>query len=38
LKNGDFADENSAITESDIEEAFKWLVTELKNLMFWCIW
>ena len=28
---GDFADENSAITESDIEETFKRLVTELKT-------
>ncbi|QHN95724.1 hypothetical protein HN51_043659 [Arachis hypogaea] len=31
LKKGDFADENSAITESDIEETFKRLVTELKK-------
>ncbi|AES67375.1 putative phosphoenolpyruvate carboxylase [Medicago truncatula] len=31
LKKGDFADENSAITESDIEETFKKLVTELKK-------
>ncbi|RYR37693.1 hypothetical protein Ahy_A09g042565 [Arachis hypogaea] len=31
LKMGDFADENSAITESDIEETFKRLVTELKK-------
>ncbi|XLU65566.1 hypothetical protein S245_024775 [Arachis hypogaea] len=31
LKMGDFADENSAITESDIEETFKRLVTDLKK-------
>ncbi|CAI8592526.1 unnamed protein product [Vicia faba] len=31
LKKGDFGDENSAITESDIEETFKRLVTELKK-------
>ncbi|KAF1897007.1 hypothetical protein Lal_00034709 [Lupinus albus] len=31
LKKGDFADENSAITESDIEETFKRLVNELKK-------
>ncbi|RYR22639.1 hypothetical protein Ahy_B03g067948 [Arachis hypogaea] len=31
LKKGDFADENSAITEPDIEETFKRLVTELKK-------
>ncbi|KAL2331628.1 hypothetical protein Fmac_019209 [Flemingia macrophylla] len=29
LKKGDFADENSAMTESDIEETFKRLVTQL---------
>lgn len=31
LKKGDFADENSAITESDIEETFKRLVTQLNK-------
>lgn len=31
LKKGDFADENSAITESDIEETFKKLVAQLKK-------
>ncbi|XP_058730437.1 phosphoenolpyruvate carboxylase 2-like [Vicia villosa] len=31
LKKGDFADENSAITESDIEETFKRLVNQLKK-------
>ncbi|KAL0923985.1 hypothetical protein M5K25_004780 [Dendrobium thyrsiflorum] len=31
LKKGDFADENSAATESDIEETFKRLVYELKK-------
>ncbi|CAL0323589.1 unnamed protein product [Lupinus luteus] len=31
LKKGDFGDENSAITESDFEETFKRLVTELKK-------
>ncbi|QHO12991.1 Phosphoenolpyruvate carboxylase [Arachis hypogaea] len=31
LKKGDFAYENSAITESDIEETFKRLVIELKK-------
>lgn len=31
LKKGDFADENSATTESDIEETFKRLVGELKK-------
>lgn len=31
LKKGDFCDENSAITESDIEETFKRLVTELNK-------
>ncbi|XP_061349553.1 phosphoenolpyruvate carboxylase-like isoform X1 [Gastrolobium bilobum] len=31
LKKGDFADENSAITESDIEETFKKLVNQLKK-------
>ncbi|KAI0522578.1 hypothetical protein KFK09_004958 [Dendrobium nobile] len=31
LKKGDFADENSATTESDIEETFKRLVYELKK-------
>ncbi|XLS56030.1 hypothetical protein HN51_005785, partial [Arachis hypogaea] len=31
LKMGDFADENSAIIESDIEETFKRLVTKLKK-------
>lgn len=31
LKKGDFGDENSAITESDIEETFKRLVTELNK-------
>jgi phosphoenolpyruvate carboxylase len=31
MKKGDFADENSSITESDIEETFKSLVTELKK-------
>jgi phosphoenolpyruvate carboxylase len=31
LKKGDFADENSSITESDIEETFKSLVIELKK-------
>ncbi|KAE9588588.1 putative phosphoenolpyruvate carboxylase [Lupinus albus] len=31
LKKGDFADENSAITESDIEETLKRLVTELNK-------
>jgi len=31
LKKGDFGDENSAITESDIEETFKRLVNQLKK-------
>ena len=31
LKKGDFADENSATTESDIEETLKRLVGELKK-------
>ncbi|CAD6219742.1 unnamed protein product [Miscanthus lutarioriparius] len=31
LKKGDFADENSAITESDIEETLKRLVVDLKK-------
>ncbi|KAG5579039.1 hypothetical protein H5410_049666 [Solanum commersonii] len=31
LKKGDFADENNATTESDIEETFKKLVEELKK-------
>ncbi|KAF5960125.1 hypothetical protein HYC85_001334 [Camellia sinensis] len=31
LKKGDFADENSAMTESDIEETLKRLVGELKK-------
>ncbi|CAO2201502.1 unnamed protein product [Urochloa humidicola] len=31
LKKGDFADENSALTESDIEETFKRLVVDLKK-------
>ncbi|XP_028109947.1 phosphoenolpyruvate carboxylase 2-like isoform X2 [Camellia sinensis] len=31
LKNGDFADENSTMTESDIEETLKRLVEELKK-------
>lgn len=31
LKKGDFADENSAITESDLEETLKRLVGELKK-------
>nr|AAO15570.1 phosphoenolpyruvate carboxylase [Lupinus albus] len=31
LKKGDFADENNATTESDIEETFKRLVRELKK-------
>ncbi|KAL2328058.1 hypothetical protein Fmac_021485 [Flemingia macrophylla] len=31
LKKGDFADENSAITESDIEETFKRLVNQLNK-------
>ncbi|KAL3355854.1 hypothetical protein AABB24_016824 [Solanum stoloniferum] len=31
LKKGDFADENNATTESDIEETFKKLVGELKK-------
>ncbi|RWW18907.1 hypothetical protein GW17_00017075 [Ensete ventricosum] len=31
LKKGDFADENSAITESDIEETLKRLVVQLKK-------
>lgn len=31
LKKGDFADENSATTESDIEETFKRLVFDLKK-------
>lgn len=31
LKKGDFADENSATTESDIEETLKRLVTQLKK-------
>ncbi|XP_027344117.1 phosphoenolpyruvate carboxylase 2 [Abrus precatorius] len=31
LKKGDFADENSAMTESDIEETFKKLVSQLKK-------
>lgn len=31
LKKGDFADENSAITEFDIEETFKRLVNLLKK-------
>lgn len=31
LKKGDFADENSATTESDIEETFKRLVGELNK-------
>ncbi|WVY99603.1 hypothetical protein V8G54_025673 [Vigna mungo] len=31
LKKGDFADENSAMTESDIEETLKKLVTQLKK-------
>ncbi|RLM61216.1 hypothetical protein C2845_PM14G08810 [Panicum miliaceum] len=31
LKKGDFADENSALAESDIEETFKRLVVDLKK-------
>lgn len=31
LKKGDFADENSATTESDFEETLKRLVTDLKK-------
>jgi phosphoenolpyruvate carboxylase len=31
LKEGDFVDENSATTESDIEETFKKLVVDLKK-------
>ena len=31
LRKGDFADENNATTESDIEETFKKLVEELKK-------
>jgi phosphoenolpyruvate carboxylase len=31
LKKGAFADENSALTESDIEETFKRLVVDLKK-------
>jgi phosphoenolpyruvate carboxylase len=31
LKKGDFSDENSAITESDIEETLKRLVVDLKK-------
>lgn len=33
LKKGDFGDENYAITESDIEETFTRLVTELKKTL-----